>query len=198
MTTSPISALLKNKQELYQAINQPHHWNWVASQLILTSLLGLSFFGLVLGTFVSDWHHWLATSWKIIVLVWGPIALCTPALFVFSSIRGSRLKLTELVYLLVGALATSGIVLAALTPLTWFFTWTTSTPEFVQGMNGFFIGLSLLFGMYYLGQGMLQVYKAQKEKYPQSSAALEIVFLWFVLLLVVVVQMSQKLGPWYQ
>lgn len=197
MTTSPVSALLKNKQELYQAIDQPHHWNRVASQLILASVLGLGFFGLVLGTFVSDWQHWLTTSWKMIVLVWGPIALCTPALFVFSSIRGSRLTLSQLVYLLVGALATSGIVLAALTPLTWFFTWTTRTPEFVQGMNGFFIGVSLLFGMYYLGQGMLQVYKTQKEKSPQSSAALEIVFLWFVLLLVVVVQMSDKLGPWY-
>ena len=74
MNISPISALLKNKQELYQAIDQPHHWNRVASQLILTSILGLSFFGLVLGTFVSDWQHWLTTSWKIIVLVfWLPM-----------------------------------------------------------------------------------------------------------------------------
>ncbi|MFA5995361.1 MAG: hypothetical protein WCW27_03085 [Patescibacteria group bacterium] len=198
MTTSPITALLKNKEELYNAIEHKHTWNKTTVQFILVSIIGLVLFGFMMGTYLPGWQHMVDTMWKMIVLVWGPVILCTPALYVFSSIRGSTIKISELVYLLIGALATSGIVLMALTPLTWFFMWTTDSKEFIQAMNGFFIGLSLMFGLFYFGQGMRYVYKKVKVTNPQASAAVDVLLLWFILLIVVVAQMSEKLGPWYQ
>lgn len=140
------------------------------------------------------WHTW-ELSWKMMVTLWGPIALCTPALYVFSSLRGVRISINQLVFLLIGSLATAGLVLASLSPLSWFFTWTTDTLEFIKIMNGFMVGLGLLFGLFFLGQGFLHLYRTHKSDGVRSG--IDILFLWFVLLIVVVVQMSQKLAPWY-
>lgn len=187
--------LLKHKEELFQQLSQPQTWNKTVLELLLVGLLGAGIFGAIMSTEDPHWWHAWELSWKMVVTVWGPIALCTPALYVFSSLRGVKITLSQLVFLLIGSLATSGLVLASLSPLSWFFTWTTDNIEFVKGMNGVMVGLSLLFGLFFLGQGFLHLYKAHKQT--GARLALDVLFLWFILLIVVVVQMSQKLSPWY-
>lgn len=198
MPQSTLAKLLKNKQQIYKDIFETKTWSSYILQSAMMALVGLFIFGVVMGTSqVGNYQHWFTTGWKVIVLVLAPIALCTPALFVFSAIRGATIKLTELVYLLLGGLATSGIVLLALTPLTWFFTWTTTELNFIKAMNGFFIVIALIFGLFFFEQGMWHVYKANKEKHPQSSPAIDIILFWFILLIIVIAQMSYKLAPWY-
>jgi hypothetical protein len=192
-----ISNLLKNKTAIYQNLFQPHQWGRVMIEFMLMACLGIGVFGIVMGTISPQWQHWLLVGGNLIILLWGSIALCTPSLFVFSAMRGSSIKLSQMIYLLLGGLATSGIVLLALTPLTWFFTWTTTELDFIRIMNGFFIGIALVFGLFFFGQGLMYVYKENKAKNIQTSSAVDILFFWFFLLLIVVAQMSMKLGPWY-
>lgn len=187
--------LLKHKDQLFQQLDQPHTWNATALELILLALLGAGIFGAVMSTEDPHWWHTWELSWKMMVTLWGPIALCTPALYVFSSLRGVRVTMSQLVFLLIGSLATAGLVLASLSPLSWFFTWTTDTLEFIKIMNGCMVGLGLLFGLFFLGQGFLHLYRTHKPEGARSG--IDILFLWFILLIVVVVQMSQKLAPWY-
>lgn len=187
--------LLKHKEELFQQLHQPHTWNKTALELLLVGLLGAGIFGAIMSTEDPHWWHTWELSWKMMVTLWGPVALCTPALYIFSSLRGVKIALSQLVFLLIGSLATSGLVLASLSPLSWFFTWTTDNIEFVKGMNGVMVGFGLLFGLFFLGQGFLHLYKKHKEEGARSGV--DILFLWFILLIVVVVQMSQKLAPWY-
>ncbi|MBI2415597.1 MAG: hypothetical protein HYV33_02970 [Candidatus Kerfeldbacteria bacterium] len=200
MKQSATALLLKNKKQFYQTIFQPNRWNRLAAELMAVSLLGLASFGLVMGSYIPHWRWPLGLSWKMIVLLWGSVALCTPALFVFSAIRGSRITLPQLVYLLIGGLATSGIVVLALAPISWFFTWTDTSPGhlILRLMNGGMIAVSLLFGLYLIGQGLYAVHQQVKATTPESKAALDIVVIWLVLLIVVIAQMSAKLGPWYQ
>lgn len=213
--------LLKNKEQLYSHTLQPHTWNAIALEFILVSILGLALFGVVIAQYYPTTEHIVDLAWKTIVLVWAPIVLCSPSLYVFGALRGSRISVSEMVFLLLGTLATSGIVLLALTPVTWFFIWTTESVEFIQAMNAFIVGISLAFGLFYFGKGSVTVQRlkttttqdeqgsrmndktkrsvrADLQRIFGAAAGVDILFLWFVLLLVVVVQMSQKLGPWYE
>lgn len=198
MSKLAITTLLKNKDEIYESATQKHRWNRLTGEFIFVSLIGLALFGAVMATYLPSVPHFTQLMWKTIVLVWGSIILCTPSLFVFSAIRGSTIKLNEMVFLLLGALATTGIVLMALAPVAWFFIWTTETLEFVRAMNAFVIGLSLAFGLFFLGKGLFYVHKARRDEHGQSSAAGDVLILWFLLLLVVISQMAHKLAPWYQ
>lgn len=187
--------LLKHKEELFQQLTQPHTWNKTVLELLVVGLFGAGIFGAIMSTEELHWWHTWELSWKMMVTVWGPVALCTPALYVFSSLRGVKITLSQLVFLLIGSLATSGLVLASLSPLSWFFTWTTNTIQFVQIMNALMVGLGLVFGLFFLGQGFLYLFTAHKQDSVRSGV--DILCLWFILLIVVIVQMSQKLGPWY-
>lgn len=198
MKQLPLSSLLKNKDEIYNTLDSPRTWPRYVMHFMLIALLGMAAFGLVMGTYVPHWWHSLTLAWKTIVLIWGPLAICTPSLFVFGAIRGSRITLPQLLFLLMGALATTGIVLLALTPLTWFFTWTTETSIFLRVMNGMFIGLALAFGMFFFSKGLLAIHKKLKAAGTPSSISIDVVVLWFILLIIVVAQMSMKLGPWYE
>lgn len=189
-----ITQLLKNKQAIYESIDKPHTWNRTALEFLLVAVLGAALYGVVIATYAPSWNHVGELAWKMIVLLFGPVAICTPSLYVFGSIRGIRISLSQLVYLLVGALATTGMVLLSVSPISWFFTWTTDSREFISGMNNFMIALGLGFGIFFMAKGFLFV---QKEKLGEKRAGADILFLWFVLLLIVVVQMGQKLGPWY-
>lgn len=191
------SNLLKNQKQIYEASQTPSAWPKIIAEFIIASLISLALFGLVLATHKFSWPHAWELGWKTIVLLGGPIFICLPSLYVFASVRGSSLKLLPLVYLAIGTLATSGIVLLALTPITWFFTWTSNGLDFIRLLNAAAIGLGLIFGLFFLGKGILAIHKTQKAAYPESRAALDILLLWFILLIIVTVQMSHKLGPWY-
>lgn len=185
------SLLLKHKEKLYEAAFTPEQWNRIVAELLLVGLLGAGLFGVVMGS--------LGLSWRMILLIWGPLALCTPALFVFSAIRGSHITLRQLVYLLVGMLATSGVVLLALSPISWFFTWTDTSPDHgvLIVLNALMIVVAQLFGVFYLGKGMITINHRLKTSDVTDRAALDILLVWIILLLIVSVQMSHKLGPWY-
>lgn len=193
-----LGQLLKNKEALFEQLTQPTRWLRSVPLLIIASVVGLAVFGLVVGLYVPQWQHSLTLAWKMIVLVWGSVVICAPALYVFGTIRGSRITLPQLLFLLAGALATSAIVLLSLAPLTAFFTWSAPAGGFLRVMNAIFIGLSVAFGLFFLAQGMLYIHRQRKAAGQTSKAAVDIIVLWLILLIVVLVQMSWRLGPWYE
>lgn len=187
--------LLKHKEEIYQQLHQPHTWNATAAELLIVGVVGAGLFGAVMSTQSPHWWHALDLSWKMIVTLWGPIVLCTPALYVFSSLRGVKITISQLVFLLIGSLATTSLVLLSLAPVSWFFIWTTNSLDFIQVMNGVMVGLGLIFGLFFLGKGFTSLYRF--HKLPDARSGIDILGLWFILLIIVVVQMSHKLAPWY-
>lgn len=200
-----LSQLLKNKQQIFNSVHRPHEWNNYAVQFMLVGILGIAAYGVVMATYNPSWKEVWEFAWKMVVTVWGPIAICTPSLYVFSAVRGSTIKVTELVYLLLGAIATSGIVLLAFAPITWFFTWTMEDIEIIRVMNVFLVALGIGFGLVFMQQGFMSLEKKHSsaeqgsavERFKQLGSAASVLLVWFILLLVVTAQMANELGPWF-
>ncbi|MBI4407955.1 MAG: hypothetical protein HY565_05665 [Candidatus Kerfeldbacteria bacterium] len=190
--------LLKHQPELFERILNKKFKFIHLLELISLSILGLTAFGAVMSLPFPHWWHAIDLMWKMIVLIFGSYALCLPALYVFSSIRGSRITLLQLILCVVASIATTAIVLLSLAPIAWFFTWSTNGDiDIIRIMNTLMIGFGIIFGIILLARGFLASHKYYREQYPDNKSAADILVLWLLLVIVVTVQMSQKLGPWY-
>lgn len=192
------SLLLKHQAQLFETIVQKKAKLIQVLEIILVSLISLSIFGGVMSLSFPHWWHALDVMWKLIVLLFGTQALCLPALYVFSSIRGSRISIGQLVLCTGAGLTTTAVVLLSLAPISWFFTWSTDgDADILQAMNGLMIGFGLLFGIIFLARAFYFHHKEFKQHYPDHKSAVDILVVWLILVIVVTVQMAKKLGPWY-
>ncbi len=190
--------LLKQQPALFERILNKKLTPLQVAELLLLSLVGLAVFGAVMSIPFPHWWHALILMWKMIVLIFGSQALCLPALYVFSSIRGSRLTLLQLILFVGASIATTAVVLLSLSPIAWFFTWSTDGDvDIIRIMNTLMIGFGMIFGIILLARAFQAGYKHYKEQYPDNKSAADILLLWLLLVIVVTVQMGQKLGPWY-
>ena len=190
--------LLKHQPELFDRILNKKLTPVQIVELLGLGVVGLAAFGGVMSAVLPNWWHTVNLMWKMIVLIVGSDLLCLPALYVFSSIRGSRLTLVQLVLFVIASIATTAVVLLSLSPIAWFFTWSTGgNIDTIRIMNTLMIGFGIIFGIILLMRAFQAGYKHYKEHYPDNKSAADILLLWLLLVIVVTVQMGQKLGSWY-
>lgn len=190
--------LLKQQSELFARILNKKLSPPLIVELLLLGVVGLAVFGAVMSIVVPHWWFTGRLMWKMIVLIFGSNALCVPALYVFSSIRGSRITLPQLLLFVSSSVATTAVVLLSLSPISWFFAWATDNSlGVVRALNGLMIGFGMIFGIILLARAFQAGHKHYREHYPENKSAADILLLWLILVIVVTAQMSQKLGPWY-
>jgi hypothetical protein len=134
----------------------------------------------------------LSAAIKLPLLFLGTLAICFPGFFVVQVLVGSRLKLSQVLALVLGALALGAIVLAAVVPITAFF--------LLTGANYYF--LTLLHVVVVLGAGLVAMavlheglaFACEKRGvYPKK--AMTIMKAWAVLFAFVGIQMAWNLQP---
>jgi len=191
--------LLKQQTTLFKAIFEKKFTTRQLLELVGISVIGLALFGVVISTAVPNWWHAVTLSWKMIVLIFGSNLLCLPALYVFSSIRGSRITLLELIQAVTASVTTTAVVLLSLAPIAWFFTWSTGGDlDIIRFLNGLMVGFGILFGIILLARTFGAGYTHHKIEFPDNKSASDILVLWLILVIIVTAQMSMKLGGWYQ
>src|SRR2546426_6631502 len=111
----------------------------------LWTLLGLSaLYGAAAGAYASPAQA-VSAALKLPLLFVGTLAICFPGFFVIQVLVGSRLRLSQVLALVLGALSLSAVLLAAVVPITVFFLFT--------GANSHF--LTLLHVLIVLGAGLV-------------------------------------------
>ncbi|MGH7751864.1 MAG: actin-binding WH2 domain-containing protein [Gemmatimonadales bacterium] len=149
------------------------------------------FFGAVAGAY-SGPAQALSAGIKLPFLFFATFVICFPAFFVVQVLVGSRLRLHQVVALVVGALALTSILLAAFVPITAFFLITGANYYFQHLLNIGIAGVAGLFGMYALHEG-LSVVCEKRGVYPRK--ALTIMRAWAVLFAFVGIQLAWTLRP---
>jgi hypothetical protein len=157
--------------------------------LTVTGLAG--FFGLVAGAY-SGPAQAVSAAIKLPFLFFATFLVCFPAFFIVQVLVGSRLRLRQVVVLVVGALALTSILLAAFIPITAFFLVTGANYYFQHLLNIAIAGIAGVFGMYALHDG-LSVVCDKRGVYPRK--ALTIMRVWAVLFAFVGIQLAWTLRP---
>ena len=134
----------------------------------------------------------ISSAIKLPFLFLGTLAICFPGFFVIQVLVGSRLKLTQVLALVLGALSLSAILLAAVVPITVFFLSTGANYYFLTLLHvGIVLGAGLV-GMAVLHDGLAFVCE-QRGEYPKK--AMTIMQVWAVLFAFVGIQMAWNLQP---
>src|SRR5437660_12266958 len=157
----------------------------------LTVLALSGFFGLVAGAY-SGWFQAIAAAIKLPFLFFATFVICFPAFFVVQVLVGSRLRLPQIVVLVVTALALTSILLAAFVPVTAFFLIAGANYYFQHLLNISIAGIAGLFGMYALHEGLAVVCEG-RGVYPRK--AVTIMRAWALLFAFVGVQLAWNLRP---
>ncbi len=158
----------------------------------VATLVGLgALYGAAAGAYAGPAQA-LATALKLPLLFLGTLAICFPGFFVVQVLVGSRLRLAQVLALVLGALALSAILLAAVVPVTAFFLLTGANYYFLTLLHVVLVLGAGLVGMVALHEGLAFACE-QRGIYPKKAMA--IMKMWAVLFAFVGIQMAWNLQP---
>ncbi len=184
-------ALLSERERYFEEVVEDRE---LGSKLryAFATLVGLgAFYGLLAGAY-SGWAQAVSAAVKLPVLLLATLVVCFPVFFVVQVLMGSRLRLLQVLVLVVSSLALMTILLAAFVPVTAFFLITGANYYFQHLLHIAIAGIAGLFGMLALHDG-LAVICEKRGVYPRR--ALTMMRIWALLFAFVGIQMAWNLRP---
>lgn len=158
----------------------------------LVTLVALSaLYGAATGAYAGPLQA-LSAALKLPLLFLGTLAICFPGFYIVQVLVGSQLKLAQVLTLVMGALALSAVLLAAVIPVTVFFLLTGANYYFLTLLHVVIVLGAGLVGMVALHQGLAFACE-QRGVYPKK--AMVIMKAWAVLFAFVGIQMAWNLQP---
>src|SRR3989475_11288118 len=158
----------------------------------LSILVGLSaLYGAAAGAYAGPAQA-ISAAIKLPFLFLGTLLICFPGFFVIQVLVGSRLRLSQVLALVLGALSLSAILLAAAVPIALFFLFTGANYYFLTLLHVLIVLGAGLLGMATLHDGL--AFACEKRGvYPKK--AMTIMKVWAVLFAFVGMQMAWNLQP---
>jgi hypothetical protein len=120
--------LLRQPQALVARLAEPGHD--ATSRFTGLAFVSFLFFGLVLGCFAKNEQLWAAPA-KITAGLLVSGLICFPSLYIFSTLAGARVSISQLAACLAGALALAGLLLLGFAPAVWIFAESTDSLGFM-------------------------------------------------------------------
>ena len=184
--TGPISAfeaILRQPRRVIFHLRQGRAVSIIGA-LCSIALLSALVYGLVVGTFSGGAQLWAAPL-KIAGGMLITALICLPSLYIFSCLSGSQARLVEVVGLVAGLLGLTTILLIGFAPVAWVFSQSTSSVAAMGALHLAFWFIATLFGWRFLRNGFSHL----------SAKAGGIMHIWFVIFVLVCLQMTTALRP---
>lgn len=184
--TGPIStfeAILRQPRRVLFHLNKPGG-RGIIMALGAIALLSALVYGLVVGTFSGGAQLWAAPA-KIAGGMLVAALICLPSLYIFSCLSGSHGRLIEVVGLVAGLLGLTTILLMGFAPVAWVFSQSTSSVAAMGALHLAFWFIATLFGWRFLRHGFSHL----------SARSGGILHIWFVIFILVCLQMATALRP---
>ena len=179
-----LSKLLRKPLSIFHELETKDVLWKIPITLILISVVSLTVFGLVVGTFSWGNQIWAAPL-KIVSGLMFSALICLPSLYIFTCIGGLEARFSTVVGMLCSIVALSGLLLVGFAPVVWLFS--------VSSTSSVFIGFMLLaLWMICVGFGFNLVFCAGKAMGMTNTGHL---LVWCFIFLLVTVQMTTTLRP---
>jgi hypothetical protein len=158
-----------------------------AASLLAIAIALSAAYGAVLAMYA---HAWWAVA-KIPIVVVGSVLLCTPTLFVFNALGGSRLTYGQTAALALLAAATLSMILVGIAPIAWFFGVSTESFGFMTVLHAAAFAIGTGFGLRALGWARRYL----AHLCGGEAIGPGVLALWSMLVVVVGLQMAHYLRP---
>lgn len=188
-----ITDLLQNRDAYIRDIVDGVGLRNKAKQLTKLSSAAFLLYGLIIGSH-QNLLQALSSAIKLPILFLLTIAVCMPALHIFSSFFGSRRSALQTFVWLLTATTTMAISLVGWAPVSLFFAVTTTNYQFFKLLNVLFFFISGVLGVLVLSR----LYSAFPEREQENKRTRMILLrAWFVLYAFVGTQLAWTLRPFF-
>jgi hypothetical protein len=159
-----IEWLLKYREHLFEDIIERRDLGRYILDAFLVTLLGSTFYGLVVGICIGGWQILfdpIKLPWVLILT----LLLCLPSLYVFTCYRGSRLDLLQTCALAFNSTAVVSTILIGFAPIVWFFMFTApGSHHFAVLINVAVFAVAGIFGVQFQLRGTRALHRVPGEQ----------------------------------
>ena len=175
-------ALLRRPHALIPRLAEPNHG--ATGRFAIMAIISILLFGFVLGCFAKHDQLWAAPAKVTAGLIFSGL-ICFPSLYIFATLAGARVSISQLAACLAGALALAGLLLLGFAPAVWIFAESTDSFGFMGTLAvGSWI-IAVFFALRFLKSVIFSTGGTQKGP----------LTIWSVVFLLVTLQMTTSLRP---
>ena len=183
--------VLQDREAFFENISEQKYTTRIISgQVILIAILCFSY-GLVMGSY-NSLQQALLTGIKIWMLLSLTLIICFPSFYIVQLILGSKIKVKQLLILLLSGLVVVSTVMVAFAPIVLFFQLSSSNYQFLQLLHVFVFMFSGFYGMKIVLEALNRVFESN-QVYPKIG--LTVFKIWVVIFAFVGMQLSWNLRP---
>jgi hypothetical protein len=186
-----LAQILSDRDQFYTEVAEGEGLREKLAHALRTLVALCGLYGAAAGAYAGPAQA-LSSAIKLPLLFLGTLAICFPGFFVIQVLVGSRLRLAQVLALVLGALSLSAILLAAVVPITVFFLFTGANYYFLTLLHVLIVLGAGLVGMSALHDG-LSFACEKRGVYPKK--AMTIMKVWAVLFAFVGIQAAWNLQP---
>jgi hypothetical protein len=186
-----LSQILSDRDQYFAEVAEGTDLRGKIGRALWTLIVLCALYGAAAGAYAGPAQS-LSAAIKLPLLFLGTLAICFPGFFIIQVLVGSRLRLAQVLALVVGALSLSAIVLGSVVPVTFFFLLTGGNYYFLELLHAAIVLGCGLLGMVVLHDGL--AFACEKRGvYPRN--AMTIMRVWAILFAFVGIQMAWNLRP---
>lgn len=157
-----IETILRNRYHFFNEIREGIGLPEKMRAMLVSSVAFLALYGAVMGSTHSLWQA-LSSAAKLPILFLATLIVCSPTLYFFNVLFGSKQSLSQNMALILTAITVTAVLLLSFAPITLFFLLTTSHYQFFKLLNVAVFTIAGSMGVVFLGQGMQVVAASGKE-----------------------------------
>ena len=187
-----VERIFRDRFTFFAEIRNEHDLRGKIRAMLLSSVVFLALYGGVMGAAHSI-PQVFSSMFKLPALFLITLGICTPSLYFFNILFGSRQSILQNIALILTAMTTTAILLVSLAPVTLFFLTTTADYHFFKLLNVAIFMTAGYMGLVFLRQGFANSVDAEN---PEGRRARQMLFLaWILLYGFVGTQMAFTLSP---
>src|SRR5512134_455459 len=149
---SIVEIILRNRSGFFCEIRESLGLEQKIVAMMLSSFVFLAIYGAVMGASHSL-PQVISSALKLPALFLVTLIICTPSLYFFNLLFGSKQTILQNIALILTAVTTTGVLLLSFAPITLFFLTTTSGYQFFKLLNVAIFAISGAMGVLFLRQG---------------------------------------------
>jgi hypothetical protein len=140
-----LEALLKYPGRIVHELQ----FNWkiaLSGWLLMFALIGMSLYGLVVGSFSGGPQMWIAPA-KLVLGTLLSVLICLPSLYIFACLGGIDARLRAVTGVFFAAVGLSSLLLIGFAPVAWIFSQSTDSIAFMGALHLGLWAIGTLFGL---------------------------------------------------
>ena len=183
--------VLTERDVHFEKIGRDEYQNRVIWGQILLIFLFTFFYGLIMGSYNSVAQA-LITGLKLWMLLFLTLIICFPSFYIVQLILGSKIKIRQLLILILSGFVMTTTIMVAFAPITLFFQLSGGNYSFLQLLHVFVFFFSGFFGMRVVLDALKSTFEASNV-YPKVG--ISVFRIWIVIFAFVGIQLSWNLRP---